>query len=141
MTEMATGLAGAAETPGLIQRIRWVWVLIAWTIFLWLSRLRNVLGNEELSSGGRAARVTVVVIFVGLALVVAASRVIPRLRVRAHRLLLVFLLWTVGYWLVRGIGILLDGEYSVGFKAVHTVLMVVSVTLSVLAARQMQRGR
>jgi len=116
----------------LLNRVSWIWVLIAWTVFLWLSRLRNVLNNDELSSGGRAIRVGVVVIFVGLGLAAALA-----VRRRQPRLLVGFLAWTVGYWLIRGIGILIDGDYSVGFKAVHTVLMVVSLTLSALTARQL----
>jgi len=116
----------------LLNRVSWVWVLIAWTVFLWLSRLRNVLNNDELSSGGRAIRVGVVVIFVGLGLAAALA-----VRRRQPRLLVGFLAWTVGYWLIRGIGILIDGDYSVGFKAVHTALMVVSLTLSALTARQL----
>ena len=148
---MAEAVAGSTKARGasFFERIRWEWVLIAWTIFLWLSRLRNVLGNEDLSSGGRSVRVGVVVIFVGLALVVGALGLKARLRPgRAltptgdgSRALAVLLLWTAGYWLVRGFGILIDGEYSVGFKAVHTVLMVVSLTLSGLTAQQARRGR
>lgn len=120
----------------MISKVPAVWVLIGWTLVLWLSRLRNVLGNDELSSGGRAIRVAVVVIFVSLAGFTAVA-------VRTKRLQLVALLlvWTVGYWLFRGIGILLDGEYSAGFKVVHTVLMVISLTLSALTARQMQLRR
>lgn len=119
-----------------LKQIRWIWVLIAWTVFLWLSRLRNVLSNDDLTSGGRAVRVGVVVIFVGLAAAGAVG-------VRKHlpKLVAAFLAWTVGYWLIRGIGILIDGDYSVGFKAVHTVLMLISLILAGLAARQATAAR
>ena len=120
----------------LFGRVRWVWMLIAWTIFLWVSRLRNVLNNDELSSSGQAIRVGVVVIFVLLALAAGVG-----VRRSQMRIVALFLAWTVGYWLVRGIGILIDGDYSVGFKAVHTVLMAVSLTLAVLAAQQLQMRR
>ena len=111
--------------------------MIAWTLFLWISRLRNVLGNDELTSNGRAIRIGVVVIFVVLALAAAAS-VLRRLPANVgSKVINFFLLWTFGYWLIRGIGILMDGDYSVGFKAVHTVLMGVSITLSALTARQL----
>jgi len=131
----------------LLARVSWIWGLIIWTLFLWLSRLRNVMTNDELSSTGRAVRVGVVVVFValaGLAVVAARRRRLSRAGGSARgpqRMLIVFVAWTVGYWLIRGVGILIDGEYSVGFKAVHTVLMVVSLTLSALTARQLQRGR
>ena len=120
----------------LLARISWVWVLIGWTLFLWVSRLRNVLNNDELSSGGRAIRVAVVVIFVALATMAAVA-----VRRKQPNLILLFLGWTVGYWLIRGVGILIDGDYSVGFKAVHTVLMTISLTLSVLTARQLRLRR
>ncbi len=80
-----------------------------------MSRLRNVLGNDELSDTGVAWRVGVVIVFVGLAGLAATGRAIA-----------VLVWWTVGFWLVRGGGILLD-DHDLGFKAVHTVLMVVSI--------------
>jgi hypothetical protein len=117
----------------LLARISWIWVLIGWTLFLWLSRLRNVVNNDELSSAGRAIRIGVVVVFVTLAAVAVGA-----VRRRRTKVVALFLAWTIGYWLVRGIGILADSEYSVGFKVVHTVLMTVSLTLSILAARQLR---
>lgn len=120
----------------LLGRISWIWVLIGWTVFLWLSRLRNVLNNDELSSSGRFIRVAVVVIFVSL-----AAAAVWALRRNRPRVLDLFLTWTVGYWFVRGLGILIDRGYPVGFKAVHTVLMVTSLTLSYLAARQLRQRR
>ena len=119
-----------------LARIPWIWVLIGWTLFLWLSRLRNVVNNDELSSSGRAIRIGVVVVFVTLA--VAAVGAVRRRRTKVVAL---FVAWTIGYWLVRGIGILADGEYSIGFKAVHTVLMAVSLTLSIQTARQLRLRR
>lgn len=107
------------------------WALIAWTILLWLSRLRNVLANDELTSGGRAIRIGVVVLFV-----VLAGGAVHGYRRSRPVLIRVLVVWTIGYWLVRGIGILID-DYSIGFKAVHTALMVVSLTLAGLAVRQL----
>lgn len=115
------------------KQVRWVWVLIGWTAFLWLSRLRNVLANNELTSAGRAVRVGVVVIFVALAAMATVAVRTDRNRIAVLR---TFLVWTVGYWLIRGFGILIDGDYSAGFKAVHTVLMVVTLTLAAMSARQ-----
>lgn len=105
-----------------------IWILVVWTFFLWISRLRNVLGNDELSAGGRFVRVLVVVVFVAMAAAVVTAR-----RHRLFGLLAsVLVSWTLVYWLVRGGGILL-GDYDAAFKAVHTVLMVVSVGLAALA--------
>jgi hypothetical protein len=120
----------------IFARISWIWVLIGWTLFLWLSRLRNVVNNDELSSSARFIRIGIVVVFVTL-----AAAAVVAVRRRRLKVLASFLAWTAGYWLVRGIGILIDGEYSLGFKVVHTVLMTVSLILSVLAARQLRLRR
>jgi len=120
----------------MIDRTPWFWVLFGWTVFVWLSRLRNILSNEDLSTNGRIVRVAVVVVFVSLAAAAAVA-----VRKKRPAVLVLFLAWTVGYWLVRGTGILIDGDYSVRFKLVHTVLMVVSITLSALTARQMRLRR
>lgn len=92
-------------------------VLVGWTLVLWLSRLRNVLGNDELNGWGVGWRVGVVVVFVGLALAATTGRLVGALAC-----------WTVGFWLARGGGILIDGSYDAGFKLIHTALMVVSIS-------------
>ena len=78
----------------------------------------GTLGNDDLDSWGTTWRVGVVVIFVALALL-AVWRPEPRM-------IAVLVWWTVGYWLIRGGGILLD-DHSASFKAIHTALMVVSI--------------
>lgn len=127
------GLPPAGSASGRLRRWRHMSaaVLVLWTVFLWLSRLRNVVADEDLTSGGRAVRIAVVVVFVLLALGSVAERV---RRGSWGVVLSVLIVWTIGYWLVRGTGILI-GDWSVGFKVVHTVLMVVSLTLAVLAWR------
>ena len=120
----------------LLSRIRWSWVLIGWTVFLWLSRSRNVVNNDELTAGGQAVRIVVVIIFLALAAAAAVG-----LWRKQMALVAVFLVWTIGYWLVRGTGILIDSEFSIGFKVVHTVLMLVSLILSALTARQLRLSR
>lgn len=117
-------------------RPAWVWVLIGWTVLLWLSRLRNVLNNDELTTSGRGWRVAVVVVFVVLATLAAYG-----VRRNYPKLVVVLVVWTIGYWLVRGIGILINGDYSVGFKAIHTVLMAISLILAWLTSRQAAPAR
>ena len=120
----------------LLHRIKWVWVLIGWTVFLWVSRTRNVINNDELTTSGRTIRIAIAVLFIVLAAATAVA-----VRKRKPQMIVGFLTWTVGYWLIRGVGILIDGDYSVSFRAIHTVLMVVSLTLSGLTARQLRLGR
>ena len=95
-------------------------VLVGWTLVLWFSRLRNVLGNDELTGWGVGWRAGVVVVFVGLALAATTGRLVGAL-----------VWWTVGFWLVRGGGILIDGSYDAGFKLIHTALMDVSISAAV----------
>lgn len=110
------------------------WALVGWTILLWLSRTRNVLANDELTSLGRGVRLAVVVVFVAMAVAVIVG-----VKRRWFGIALrVLCSWTIGYWLVRGGGILL-GDYDAGFKAVHTVLMVVSIGLAAVAMWMSQR--
>ena len=68
-------------------------------------------------AGGVGWRAGVVVVFVGLALAATTGRLVGAL-----------VWWTVGFWLVRGGGILIDGSYDAGFKLIHTALMVVSIS-------------
>ena len=39
------------------------------------------------------------------------------------RLLQALGVWSVGFWVIRGGDILLDSQWSLGFKTVHTLLM------------------
>ena len=105
---------------------------IAWTLLVWTSRIRNVLADDDLSTAGRAWRVGAAVLFVvlGAAYAVAWRRSSPRV----DTLLAVLVAWTIGWWSIRGIGILLD-DHDVGFKVVHTVLMVISIGLAMWAWR------
>lgn len=109
--------------------------MVGWTVFLWVSRLRNVLTNDELSSVGRALRIAVVVLFVALASWAAIG-----VRSGRDRPVWVLIIWTIGYWLVRHTGILID-DYSVGFKLVHTVLAIMSIGLAALSARHLLGDR
>ena len=95
-------------------------VLIGWTLFLWASRTRNVVSNDALSAWGTGWRLGVVVVFIAMAVV--ALR-----RSARNRVLPVLVWWTIGYWLVRGGGIVFDANYDGSFKVVHSALMVVSI--------------
>lgn len=98
---------------------------------MWSSRIRNVLANDDLDSFGLAWRLGAAIVFLALALVCA----VWLWRGRPGALSLGVLAgWTVAYWLVRGTGILLDGNHAAGFKVIHTVLMAVSLGLVLLAA-------
>lgn len=109
------------------RRDRPLTALVAWTVFLWLSRLRNVLGNDDLTAGGTTWRIAVVVVFVVLAIVAFTGRLVT-----------VLVVGTVGFWVVRGGGILLD-DHDAGFTLVRTALMAVSIGLAMWVWRTRDR--
>ena len=104
--------------------------LLAWTLLVWTSRIRNILADDDLTSGGRAWRIAAALAFVALALLVIAAW-----RFAQGRLTLalgVLVGWTVVWWLIRGVGIIID-DHEVGFTVVHTILMVISIGLAMWA--------
>jgi len=120
-----------------VQRaVRLLWLLIAWTAIVWVGRIRNLVGNDTLTDGGRGWGLVVAVLFLVLAAVAAT---LPlglwhRRPLGSTRLVAIFCLWTIAFWSVRGAGLLL-ADHAVGFKFVHTVLAGVSIGLAVLLQR------
>jgi hypothetical protein len=106
--------------------------LVAWTVLVWTTRIRNIVGDDDLGSGERAGRIALALSFTVLAGVVAWAwwQRAPWLRVA----LLVLAGWTTGVWITRVIGIA-TGDHDGAFIAVHTVLGVVSVGLAAVACR------
>ena len=111
-------------------------LLAAWTVFVWTTRIRNVLGDDELDSGAKAGRVALSLSFTLLAGLVVWAALRHRDRLRPAVLLLAG--WTVLVWAVRSIGIV-GGGHSTAFVVVHLVLAVVSIGLSWLAVRAPHR--
>ncbi len=105
-------------------------LLIGWTLFVWLTRARNIVTDDDLSTDEAAWRLAVVVVFVGLAGALLVARRSDRFAVTP--VLRVMVIWTTGYWLVRGTGIIID-DHDLGFTIVHTVLMAISIGLAAWA--------
>lgn len=111
-------------------------VFLTWTVVVWVGRIRNIAGDEDLSAGGRAWRLGAAVLFVVLALAVVVARrraVSSANTALANTFLGALVVFTVGWWSVRGVGILLDVDHDIVFKVVHTVLMIGSIALAVWA--------
>jgi hypothetical protein len=106
-----------------------VFALAGWTLFVWATRIRNAMADDDLSGGSKAVAVTVATLFTigGLAVLVAAIR-------RRHVTVAVAALaaFTVVYWPVRVVQII-AADHGVGFTLVHTVLGIVSVGLAAWA--------
>jgi hypothetical protein len=112
-------------------------LLVGWTLFVWATRVRNVLGDDDLTTGERLAGLALAASFLGLAaLVLVGLFARPAWLGPAVRTLAA---WTVAVWLVRGVGIALGG-HSAGFVVVHLALGVVSIGLAVAAVRAVVAG-
>lgn len=114
-------------------------ILIVWTLGIWGSRLRNIQADSELVGFDRA--VAVGIAYVLLAAATAAGAAI--LRGSPWEVYPLGALVAIGIlrWTIRGPIIFLSNEWEAGFKAVHTVLWLVTVALSVLAWREHRGSR
>jgi hypothetical protein len=110
-----------------------VGIFLVWTFVVWVGRIRNIVADDELSAGGRIWRLGAAFVFLVLAAAVPLARRAGGSR--SNVVLGVLVAWTVGWWLVRGIGIVLD-DHDLGFTVVHTVLMIVSILLAMWAWRR-----
>ena len=113
-----------------------LWLLVAWTAIVWVGRIRNLIGDDTLANWDRAWGIVVALLFLVLAAVTAT---LPlglwhRRPLGSTRLVAIFCLWTIAFWGIRGVGLLL-ADHEAGFKVVHTVLAGVSIGLAVLLQR------
>ena len=97
-----------------------------WTVFLWVTRVKNALADDAMSNGGKAVALVTSGLFLGGAVGVVVAH--ARGARHAPRAAAVFAVVSIGYWLVRAATIL-GRDRSVGFKTVHTVLALVTVGL------------
>ena len=112
----------------MVRLARLVCVLVAVTVIVWAVRVVNVFGDDSLSGSARLWRLLVAgcfLVFAGLAVAVLSGRWAGH-RLGSTRLVAMFCLWTMVFWAVRSIGILL-GDYDTEFTLVHVLLALVSV--------------
>lgn len=115
----------------MVRLARLVCVLVAVTVVVWVVRVVNVFGDDSLSGSARLWRLLVAgcfLVFAGLAVAVLSGRWAGH-RLGSTRLVAMFCLWTMVFWAVRSIGILL-GDYDTEFTLVHVLLALVSVGLA-----------
>lgn len=119
-----------------MPRRRWALLaaFVAWTTYVWVTRIANAWGASSTeTTGGKV--VSTVLSGVMLALAVGGVVVLVRtwrrpLTVGAARFLQVFCGVTVAVWVVRAVQIVAS-DHDVPFKVVHVVLGVVSIALAV----------
>ena len=102
-----------------------VYALAAFTLFTWGTRIRNAAGDHEPIT---AYVVPIALVVIALAAIVRAGRWGPLLVIAASLA-----------WLVR-VPFILVGDYSAGFKVVHTMLAVVTWLLAAWTVRSGSRG-
>ena len=105
--------------------------LAVWTLFVWLTRVRNTLGDDDLSTSS-----TVISLLLAASFVVLAAVVLDSLRHGDRRGARVALLalWTVLVWPVRAVQIA-TADHGAGFVVVHLALGAISIALAVVAVR------
>lgn len=131
--------------------------LAVWTLFVWVGRVRNILGDEALVGGARIGRLALAVSFV----VPAALLLLLMLWARAKSaraaaetgtgsetvalavvaVAVALAAWTVPVWLVRGLDIVVDQQHDGAFRAVHSALALVSIALAIWVARSWMEKR
>lgn len=116
-----------------------VYVFVAWTLFVWTNRIRNIFddGAGSGTSGGiDPVDLTAATVMVVLALLVAVTA----RRGRPAWALPALVVATVATWAVRVPLTLANPEWEVPFKVVHAGLAVVSIGLAWAAWRTRARA-
>jgi len=114
------------------------WSLVLWTLGIWGSRIRNIAVDDELTGAERIFSLGVAITLIcaaamaGIGLVRSASW--------TRNALIVLAVVGVLRFSLRGPFILLDDQWDVAFKVVHSILWLVTVVLSALAWREHQRA-
>lgn len=120
-------------------------LLVAWTVVVWATRIRNIVGDADLTGTDRSIRILLAVVLVVLGVVAGVALWSNRPQVRwvvgmdgIERLLVprrlrqsVGVLAVVGglVWAVRGVQIAL-ADHEIGFIVVHSLLALVTIALS-----------
>jgi hypothetical protein len=117
----------------------WLLVLAAWQLFVWGTRIKNVMGDKSLMGLDQVVLVGLSATFLvyGVVAVGVWREMRPALggpTANGVRWLQAGACWTVVVWLLRGGDILLS-DHEVAFKVVHLVLGVISIALALQVVR------
>ena len=116
--------------------VSFLWVLAASTLLVWIIRIYNLLNDNEISNGERIWSLLVAAIFL-LAAMAVVKVLVGNWRDRNllnFRLVPAFCIWTVTFWIVRSVGILI-ADHEAGFKIVHACIAVVFILLALIVNR------
>lgn len=117
--------------------------LTAWTLFVWVGRLRNIAAADDLAGWALAGRLVTALVFTIAGAGMAAT--LAWYATTRHPFSLPMVTWLAFplavagsiFWAIRGTTIALR-DYDAAFIAVHTLLAAVTIGLSIWVIRWLQ---
>ena len=113
-----------------------LWVFAGSTLLVWITRIYNLFEDNEISNGERVWSLLVSTVFL-LAAIAVIKILVGSWRdrnIKKSRLITAFCIWTVTFWIVRSVGILI-ADHGAGFKIVHACLAIVFILLALIVNR------
>ena len=113
-----------------------LWIFAASTLLVWIIRVYNLFEDNEISNGERVWSLLVSTVFL-LAAIAVIKILVGSWRdrnIKKSRLITAFCIWTVTFWIVRSVGILI-ADHGAGFKIVHACLAIVFILLALIVNR------
>ena len=113
-----------------------LWVFAGSTLLVWITRIYNLFEDNEISNAQRIWSLLVAAIFLSAALAVIKILVGSwrDRNIKNSRLITAFCIWTITFWIVRSVGILI-ADHGTGFKIVHACLAIVFILLAFIVNR------
>ena len=113
-----------------------LWIFAGSTLLVWIIRVYNLFDDNEISNGERVWSLLVSTVFL-LAAIAVIKILVGSWRdrnIKKSRLITAFCIWTVTFWIVRSVGILI-ADHGAGFKIVHACLAIVFILLALIVNR------
>ena len=113
-----------------------LWIFAGSTLLVWIIRVSNLFEDNEISNGERVWSLLVSTVFL-LAAIAVIKILVGSWRdrnIKKSRLITAFCIWTVTFWIVRSVGILI-ADHGAGFKIVHACLAIVFILLALIVNR------
>ena len=113
-----------------------LWIFAGSTLLVWIIRGYNLFEDNEISNGERVWSLLVSTVFL-LAAIAVIKILVGSWRdrnIKKSRLITAFCIWTVTFWIVRSVGILI-ADHGAGFKIVHACLAIVFILLALIVNR------
>lgn len=118
-------------------QLLWLVAAVGWTLFVWVGRIRNALGDPSLAGSSLGFVLLLSSSFIVGALVVGwlawrGRAGIPSIAL--VRVVWIIAAWSTVVWASRIADIAMVGDHSIAFVAVHAVIGLLSVMLWVVTA-------